>query len=82
MSPKTKMPRKEKEPAKIELLPDVLRVREDGTLFCFDGRDVAEYLREWSAKVGCTPETPLNIMRRQDHIRDREDAYLLRNWAC
>jgi hypothetical protein len=60
-------------------LPNVLRIRADGTLFCSDGRNLQEYLSAWAKKAGATEDTPLNIMRREDHVRDHEDAYLLRN---
>lgn len=62
-------------------LPNVLRMRADGTLFCADGRDVHAYLADWAKKVGATEDTPLNIMRREDHERDRADAWLARNLA-
>jgi hypothetical protein len=65
----------------VSTLPSVLRVRSDGTLFCCDGRDVREYLAAWAKTVGATEDTPLNIMRRDGHERDHEDAQLLRNFA-
>ncbi len=65
----------------MSALPNVLRMKPDGTLFCSDGGDVKEYLSAWAAKVKLTEDTPLNIMRREDHERDREDAWLARNWA-
>lgn len=59
-------------------LPDILRIRPDGTLFCADKRDVRAYLAAWAAKVGATEQTPLNIMRSCDHQAERDDAWLVR----
>jgi hypothetical protein len=65
-----------------DLLPSILRVRADGTLFCADGQDVKTYLADWAKKASVTEDTPINIMRRDQHIRDREDAFLLRNYGA
>jgi hypothetical protein len=63
-------------------LPNVLRVLPDGTLICVDGRDVKAYLAEWAKKVGADQQTPINIMRSEDQQRERDDAWLLRNWSA
>lgn len=62
-------------------LPNKLRLRADGTLFCADGQDLSEYLAKWAKDAGVSEDTPLNIMRRDSHERDKEDAELLRNFA-
>jgi hypothetical protein len=65
----------------MNTLPNVLRVLPDGTLVCVDGRDVKAYLAEWAKKVGATKDTPVNIMRSEDQQRERDDAWMLRNFA-
>lgn len=62
-------------------LPSVLRLNAYGQLYCADGREVTAYLREWAQRAGVTEDTPLNIMRREDQQRERDDAWLARNWA-
>lgn len=62
-------------------LPSILRLNAHGQLYCSDGREVTTYLREWAKRAGVTEETPLNIMRREDQQRERDDACLARNWA-
>lgn len=62
-------------------LPSILRLNAHGQLYCADGREVNTYLREWAQRAGVTEETPLNIMRREDQQRERDDARLARNWA-
>lgn len=63
------------------VLPNVLRIGADGTLFCADGRKVTEYLAEFRRHANITDDTPITIMRRDAHEQDREDAYLMRNFA-
>lgn len=61
-------------------LPNQLRIV-DGELVCADGSDVRAYLREWAEQANVTPDTPINIMRRDGHNRDRELALMMRHWA-
>lgn len=81
MTPHPHAPGRAEEPH-ASVLPNVLRIRDDGTLFCADGREVREYLRAWASAAKVTEETPLTIMRRDGHERDREDAWLHRNLGC
>jgi len=63
-------------------LPDILRIRSDGTLFCSDGRDVNTYLADWAKRVSADETTSINIMRTVDQQAERNDAALLRNWGA
>lgn len=55
-------------------LPSILCLNAHGQLYYADGREVTAYLREWAKRAGVAEETPLNIMRREDQQRERDDA--------
>jgi hypothetical protein len=62
-------------------LPDKLRIV-DGELVCADGSDVREYLRAFALRAKATADTPIVIMRRDHHERDRLDAIMMRGWGA
>ena len=47
------------------MLPDKLRLV-DGVLVCADGSNVQEYLRAWAYTMKVMPDTPVNLMTRDD----------------
>lgn len=53
--------------------PDSLRIRK-GRLVQASGENVAQYLAKWAADVGATPDTPINIIRRDNLVFLLEQA--------
>ena len=66
--------------ADSSILPNKLRLV-DGELVCADGSDVREYLRNFAASADVDIDTPIVLMRRDGHERDRRDAWMIRHWA-
>jgi hypothetical protein len=50
-------------------LPNNLRLGSDGTVFCEDGRDVAEYIREKGTFDFDTLPAPIVIITRESYVR-------------
>lgn len=62
-------------------VPDVLRVRPDGTIYCADGRSVKKYLRDWIAFAKHKADVPIVICHREGFKQLQSDAFLGRNMA-
>lgn len=62
-------------------LPNKLRIK-NGTLFCADGQDVAEYLNNWVVEVGIDENTPLSLLVRQDVVELFDEKAYYEAVAC
>ena len=62
--------------------PDVLRLRNDGTLYCADGSDVTARLKAYAAAVSQAKEIPICLIHRDALAPLWEAAWIGNNTAA
>lgn len=60
---------------------DVLRLV-DGKLVLKDGSDPTDYLKAWANEAGVSSDTPINVMRRDEHIQMRDTSMMMQLWGA
>lgn len=61
--------------------PDVLRCVK-GKIVMADGSDATAYLKQWAKFCKLTPDTPINLTRRDQHMKMRDQSAMMQFWGA